>query len=311
MSLEKFYKKYNQLKKELKQETMADSLRQKSPERRSSVEFVRSPSHPMGRMKPSMFDKQPVHVRSLEFEEKKTFALDKKVLTEDEAFWLDVPATPRTSSSSQPLPAHTSPHLSPISSSQQPRLILGSSQPKRKKNLKQQKIFGRNPFQRALSSTSSSSQPMEEMTSPISPLPQQQSQPILSQAMDDMIPDDEDDDMEIEVVTHEIDPFRMYDPSLFHWEDPSFSIGPGFFSSASPCYLVPMLNEPTRRHRVLKKLEKGTLGEISEENQCMEQDLDEDIRQFLSTHIEPNVKKKRKALFVTHTHLILIHFILF
>ncbi len=129
---------------------------------------------------------------------------------------------------------------------------------------------------------------MEEMTSPISPLPQ--SQPTLSHIMDDMIPDDdEEDDMEIEVVTHEIDPFRMYDPSLFHWEDPTFSIGPGFFSSASPCYLIPMLNEPTRRDRVLKKLEKGTLGEVLEENQCMEQDVDEDIRQFLSTHKDPNV----------------------
>lgn len=299
--IEKFYKKYNQLKKELKQESIAESLRQSQPldsperieSRRSSVEFVRSPSHPMGsRMKPPMFDSSQVNVRRLsEFDGVKTTTRPpiKKVLTEDEAFWLDLPTTPKNASSSQPLPST----IFSQPTQQSPRLILGSSQPTRKKNLKQQKLFGRNPFQRAISSQELN--PLEEALSPISPLPSQQ--PVLSQIMDDMIPDDdEDDDMEgIEVVTHEIDPFRMYDPSLFHWEDPTFSIGPGFFSSVSPCHLIPMLNEPTRRDRVLKKLEKGTLGEVSKENQVMEQDMDEDIRQFLSK--DPNVKSG--YLFVT------------
>ncbi|GAA5811491.1 hypothetical protein MFLAVUS_004928 [Mucor flavus] len=267
------YKKYNQLKKELKEETEATLLQQfsnestpetdsqqtsvasQSPERlqdKSSVEFVRSPSHAK---------------------------LDRK-LTEDEAFWLGV-----NTSYSQPTPAtYTDPVLPKLTCSQ-PRLILGSSKPKKSRNLK--RSFGRNPFERAISSSQDFFDDNSSVSSVPSPI-----QPIQSFINDDAtMVEDELDEMEgVEIVNHQINPYRKYDPSLFHWEDPSFSIGPGFFSNASPCYLVPILNDPTRRDRVLRKLEKGTLGEVLEENQSMEEELDEDIRQFISTHsrLDPN-----------------------
>lgn len=330
--IEKFYRKYNRLKRQLKAETAQSQEREQadsqcslpsvsqdsqtpastsqSPERgrrRSSVEFVRSPSHPLGsRIKPSIFEskQQQINVRRLsEFEEMKSAlaasnnnskpAVLKKTLTEDEAFWLDLPPSTTTTSYSQPT-AKTSTsssfHFSQEAQTQpSPRLILGSSQPKRKKNFKQQKLFGRNPFQRA-SSSQDLLHPLEDTSSSLPPIPpspqlsQPSQQPFYRPAM---IPDDEDEDDEmIEVVTHEIDPFRKYDPSLFHWEDPTFSIGPGFFSSVSPCFTTPILNDPTRRDRVLRKLEKGTLGEVLEENQNMELDMDEDIRDFLSTQLQ-------------------------
>lgn len=366
-TIEKVYKKYNQLKKQLKAETAAQQLQEReqadsqcslpsvsqqdsqtpknssqSPERgerrRSSVEFVRSPSHPLGsRIKPSIFEskQQQINVRRLsEFEEMKSAlaasnnskplpppAALNRTLTEDEAFWLDLPlsttttttAATTTTSHSQPAAKSSSSSSSSFQFSQQPqtqpspRLILGSSQPKRKKNFKQQKLFGRNPFQRA-SSSQDLLHPLEDTSSfssssslpPIPPPSQQQplSQPT-SQSQQQpfyrfpMIPDEEEDDEDdemIEIVTHEIDPFRKYDPSLFHWEDPTFSIGPGFFSTVSPCFTTPMLNDPTRRDRVLRKLEKGTLGEVLEENQNMELDMDEDIKDFLSTQVQIDVK---------------------
>ena len=305
--VEKFYKKYNQLKKELKEELLAESLqlsqsqndtqgslgsscstRPGSPERqvqrKSSVEFIRSPSQG-SRMKASVFESKQNQRRLSAYEEIKS-ALKPKQYTEEQAFWLDLPA--KTTSASQPTSTSNSFSFSQPTSNTQPsqRLVLGSSQPQRKKNFKQQKLFGRNPFQRALSSS-------QEVVSTVHPMEDPVSSPISSQttttSMMDLIPDDdEDDDMEgIEIVTHEIDPFRKYDPSLFHWEDPSFSIGPGFFSSVSPFYLIPMLNEPSRRIRVLEKLEKGTLGEVLEENRNLEQNLDQDIRDFIANNTEP------------------------
>lgn len=286
-----------------------------SPERGrrgSSVEFVRSPSHPLGsRIKPSIFEskQQQINVRRLsEFEEMKTalaannkHTTIKRTLTEDEAFWLDLPAT--TTSLSQPTAGSSSSsfQFSPQPQTQpSPRLILGNSQPKRKKNFKQQQLFGRNPFQRA-SSSQDLLHPLEDSSS-LPPIPPSQPQ---SQTYHEpkMIPDDddEDDDM-IEVVTHEIDHFRKYDPSLFHWEDPTFSIGPGFFNSVSPCFTTPILNDPTRRDRVLRKLEKGTLGEVLEENQSMELDMDEDIRDFLSTQVQVDVSHINTIVLEPPTH---------
>lgn len=229
-----------------------------SPERsdaQHSVEFVHSPSHPSSKPK-------------------------QKKLAEDEAFWLGV-SKPELTSFSQPITTSFSfteteiPHMS----STQPtsRLILGSSQPKRKNK----QSFGRNPFQR-------SSQPVD---TPIETPVTAPAQPTQS-TQDILIDVDDDDDMEdIEIENHQINPFRNYDPSLFRWEDPSFSVGPGFFSKASTCYLLPMLNESTRRDRVLRKLEKGTLGEVLQENQNMEEDLSEDMRQFITEHsqLDPNV----------------------
>lgn len=264
------------MKKDLKEETEAALFQQsssesppescqtsttsQSPERldnKNSVEFVRSPnSH--GHIKPE------------------------RKLTEDEAFWLGV-----NTSYSQPIPTTPlEPTTSSSNSSSQPRLILGSSQPKKVKNLK--KLYGRNPFERAISS-----QELFDDNSSVSsmPSPLPASQTLTS----DMVTDDDHDDLDdmegIEIVNHQVNPFRKYDPSLFRWEDPSFSIGPGFFSNASPCYMVPMLNDPTRRDRVLYKLEKGTLGEVLKENQTMEEELDEDIKQFISTHsrLDPSV----------------------
>lgn len=259
---EKVYKKYNHLKKTLKQESEANlfsssvsppdtttsshqTSNASSPERRPNVEFVASP-HP------------------------------KKLLSEDEAFWLGVPPSSSSefTSFSQPITTSfnfTETEVAPMSSTQQPaRLILGNSQPKRKNK----QSFGRNPFQRTTPRAASIEPTVPAFTSSIP------SQPM----------NIESEDEDIEIVNHEINPFRNYDPSLFQWEDPTFSVGPGFFSKASSCYLLPMLNEPSRRDRVLRKLAKGTLGEVLPENQSMEEDLDEDMRQFITQHsqLDPN-----------------------
>ncbi|KAG2213021.1 hypothetical protein INT47_011170 [Mucor saturninus] len=280
-NIEKVYKKYNQLKKTLKQELEAglftssvsppdtttsshQTSNASSPDRRPNVEFVASP-------RPS-----PPPPSS---------SSNKKMLAEDEAFWLGVPPTSQSefTSFSQPITTSfnfTETEIPRMSSTQQPsRLILGSSQTKRK--IKQS--FGRNPFQRATEKATTtsfgSSQPQQQK--------QQQKQSQEQQPLD-METDDEDE--HIQIVNHEVNPFRNYDPSLFQWEDPSFSVGPGFFAKASSCYLLPMLNEPSRRDRVLRKLEKGTLGEVLPENQSMEEDLDEDMRQFITQHsqLDPN-----------------------
>lgn len=246
------------------QTSNASSPERLDSQRRHSVEFVHSPSHPMG-SKPAP-----------------------RKLAEDEAFWLGV-STPEFTSFSQPITTSFSfkeTEISHMSSTQQPsRLILGSSQPKRKNK----QLFGRNPFQRA-------TQDVFDDT-PVLPSSQTQS------TQEIMTDDDDDDDMEgIEIINHEVNPFRNYDPSLFHWEDPSFSVGPGFFSKASSCYLVPMLNEPTRRDRVLRKLEKGTLGEVLQENQNMEEELDDDMRQFISKYsrLDPNV-----SFFLCHKSILI------
>lgn len=354
-ALEKFYKKYNALKKELKQET--ERLKTESPlanspprssqtsptttrsvigtnSRRNSVEFVRSPSHPMSRRRPSIFDSssssQQTVRRLSEFEEMKsalasvssssqTSALNssqqQRTLTEDEAFWLDIPSTPSTTTSySQPIPSSTSSssttstttaaafQFSTASSNSQQegkpkkkrQLVLGggSSQPiiSTKRTLKQLKLFGmtQNPFQRAINSPQLSptsieaSSPGSSTSSPRPPLTSTTTKSIVEAEYEE-----DDEDEQIEIVNHEFDPFKNYDPSLFHWQDPSFSIGPGFFSQVTSS--IPILNDPKRRSRVLYKLEKGTLGEVHEENKRMEEEISEDLRAFIAANSQLDV----------------------
>lgn len=222
-----------------------------------------------------------------------------RVLAEDEAFWLGLTPT----SASQPLPsAHLEKAASPTSSSsstQPPRLKLGGSQPK-----KNQRMSKSNPFHRRQRLAQQHSKQIIETEEQLQLQSQPQRQPSLisfsqqtaSQQMD--ISDDENDDMDgIQVVYHEDNPFKNYDPSLFNWDDPTFSVGPGFFGSAKACssYMVPILNEPSRRDRILRKMEKGTLGEVTEENQAIEDELAEEIRQFISLHNidNPHVSDKK------------------
>jgi hypothetical protein len=272
-----------------------------SPQRRSteqkadSVEFERSPSHPMSRMK-SIFQQEGTSLtvrRASEVDQLKaamaaaasaassststSTSQGDRELTEDEAFWLGI-----TPTSTAATPTSSSP---PPSSSSQPRLILGGSQPNKKRTTKP-------VYRRRRQMLLTQSQPLPEPT-PQPPI-KISSQPN-NRSVYNMEEDDEDDDMEgIEIVNHEVNPFRHYDPSLFHWDDPTFSVGPGFFSSkACTSFMIPILKDSARRDRVLKKLAKGTLGEVLAENQAMEEDLDEEMREFIAnnTIIDPNVKQ--------------------
>ncbi|KAI8373501.1 hypothetical protein EDC96DRAFT_41717 [Choanephora cucurbitarum] len=262
-NIEKFYKKYNQLKKELKRASDARALEKHigSPHRQQeSIEFVRSPH------------------RSSPTQRVTTSTTATTNLAEDEAFWLGV-----SNSSSPPS------SIASTNTNSQPRLILGGSQKKKKKSLlKEQELLGRHTFHRR--HLHHFQQKEEEQNQPL---------PVKQTTNSDH-DDDDDDDMEgIEIVNHVVDPFRHYDPSVFHWEDPSFTIGPGFFGAATKVTM--MLNDPMRRDRVLRKLEKGTLGEVSEENQAMEDELEEEIRQFIAQHhiidhtIPPETTQTEKA----------------
>jgi hypothetical protein len=313
--IEKFYKKYNHLKKELKKETeVQESLSAASspsiidtqststsphrqPERKSSVEFERSPSHPMSHMK-SVFQQEGTSLsirRASEIEQFKaamtassstsTIASQgtnasqgERQLTEDEAFWLGVTPTSTTAT----------PTSSPPPSSQ-PRLILGGSQPNKKRSTKP-------VYRRRRQMLITQSQPLPEQTqhpliSNTTSSQPNNNRPVYNNFMEE---EEDDDDMEgIEIVNHEVNHFRHYDPSLFHWDDPTFSVGPGFFSSkACTSFMIPILKDSARRDRVLKKLAKGTLGEVLAENQAMEEDLDEEMREFIAnnTIIDPNVR---------------------
>lgn len=311
---EKFYKKYNHLKKELKkeselQETMSTASspsvndtqsNSTSPQhqlerRRSSIEFERSPSHPMSRMK-SVFQQEGTCLNMRRASEVDQFkaamatssststiasqgtnaSLGDRQLTEDEAFWLNV----------TPTSAIETPTSSPPPSSQ-PRLILGGSQPNKKRATKP--VY-RSRRQMLLTQ----SQPLPERTQqpPTTITSSQPNRPVYNK--NEFMDEDEDDDMEgIEIVNHEVNPFRNYDPSLFHWDDPTFSVGPGFFSSkACTSFMIPILKDSARRERVLKKLAKGTLGEVLAENQAMEEDLDEEMREFITNNTisDPNVR---------------------
>ena len=283
-NIEKFYKKYNQLKKELKRASDARALEKHigSPHRQQeSIEFVRSP-HRSSPTQRGMISSQQTVTSLSEFEDMKNTVTTSTTATtnlaEDEAFWLGVSQSP-------PPPSSTT----STNTNSQPRLILGGSQKKKKKSLlKEQELLGRHTFHRR--HLHHFQQKEEEQNQP----------PPVKQTTNSDHDDDDDDDMEgIEIVNHVVDPFRHYDPSVFHWEDPSFTIGPGFFGAATKVTM--MLNDPMRRDRVLRKLEKGTLGEVLEENQAMEDELEEEIRQFIAQHhiidhtIPPETTQTEKA----------------
>lgn len=279
------------------QDTVASSS---SQQRRNSVEYMKSPSSSGTRVNQYFHHENRedrLKVRRLSEVEGIKMAIatssststatspyGDRVLAEDEAFWLGITPT----SASQPLPnVHheevSSPTSSTSSSTQPPRLKLGGSQPK-----KNQRMSKTNPFhrrQRLAQQQVKQNTEAEESTQP----QRQPSHMSFSQttASEMEISDDESDDMNgIEIVNHEENPFRNYDPSLFNWDDPTFSVGPGFFGSAKACtsFMVPILNEPSRRDRILRKMEKGTLGEVTEENQAIEDELAEEIRQFIGLH---------------------------
>ncbi|EPB92716.1 hypothetical protein HMPREF1544_00445 [Mucor circinelloides 1006PhL] len=333
-NIEKFYKKYNHLKKDLKkameanqmedissqlsscpvfldsQNTVASSS--SSQQRRNSVEYMKSPSSSGTRVNQYFHHENRedrLKVRRLSEVEGIKMAIatssststatspyGDRVLAEDEAFWLGITPT----SASQPLPnVHheevSSPTSSTSSSTQPPRLKLGGSQPK-----KNQRMSKTNPFHRrqrlAQQQVKQNTEAEESTQSQRQPSHMSFSQTTASEME---ISDDESDDMNgIEIVNHEENPFRNYDPSLFNWDDPTFSVGPGFFGSAKTCtsFMVPILNEPSRRDRILRKMEKGTLGEVTEENQAIEDELAEEIRQFIGLHNIDNPHSLEAAL---------------
>jgi hypothetical protein len=109
----------------------------------------------------------------------------------------------------------------------------------------------------------------------------------------------------LEIEEHVDDPFRHYYPALFRWDDSNFRVGPEFFVStkALKSFGMPYLNEPLRRARVLKKLEKGTLGLAIPENYEIEKDMPDDLREFIEQNtvkppppppVEPPYKSRRK-----------------
>ncbi|KAI8364185.1 hypothetical protein BD560DRAFT_448503 [Blakeslea trispora] len=313
-NIEKFYKKYNQLKRELKQANEMRALEKHigSPHRhQESIEFVRSP-HRSSPTQRGMISSQHSVTSLSEFEDMKnsfvgtttatTTATTTTNLAEDEAFWLGVSTHEKSSSnssvssSSQASPVSQQSLAQPYASSStgtttstgsqtqssQPRLILGGSQTQKKKKksalLREQELLGRHTFHRRHLHHFQQKAEEEQQQQ------QQQQQQIKTTSHIPVQPENgDDDDMEgIEIVNHVVDPFRHYDPSVFHWEDPSFSIGPGFFGAATKVTM--MLDDPSRRDRVLRKLEKGTLGEVLEENQAMEDEMEEEIRQFITQH---------------------------
>ncbi|CAO3631863.1 unnamed protein product [Mucor fragilis] len=340
LQIEKFYKKYNYLKRDLKKamegsqmedissqlsscpvfadsqdaaSTASTTTSPSSQQRRNSVEYIKSPSSSGTRVNQYFHHENRedrLKVRRLSEVEGMKMAIatssststvagpyGDRMLAEDEAFWLGITPT----SASQPLPSvHQEEVTSPTSSTQPPRLKLGGSQPK-----KSQRMSKSNPFhrrQRLAQQQSKQNAEAEEQTQ-LQSQPRRQpslvsfSQQTASQQMD--ISDDESDDMNgIKIVNHEENPFKNYDPSLFNWDDPTFSVGPGFFGSAKACtsYMVPILNEPSRRDRILRKMEKGTLGEVTEENQAIEDELAEEIRQFISLHNIDNPHSLEAAL---------------
>lgn len=297
------------------QNTVASSS--SSQQRRNSVEYMKSPSSSGTRVNQYFHHENRedrLKVRRLSEVEGIKMAIatssststatspyGDRVLAEDEAFWLGITPT----SASQPLPnVHheevSSPTSSTSSSTQPPRLKLGGSQPK-----KNQRMSKTNPFHRrqrlAQQQVKQNTEAEESTQSQRQPSHMSFSQTTASEME---ISDDESDDMNgIEIVNHEENPFRNYDPSLFNWDDPTFSVGPGFFGSAKTCtsFMVPILNEPSRRDRILRKMEKGTLGEVTEENQAIEDELAEEIRQFIGLHNIDNPHVSRTALNLAFT----------
>ncbi|KAI8645387.1 hypothetical protein BD408DRAFT_411829 [Parasitella parasitica] len=343
-NIEKFYKKYNYLKKELKKATEvyqaedissqlssfsaivdsqdASSSSQQQQQYRESIEYMKSPTQSGTRVDQYFHHEKRedrLKVRRLSEVEDMKVAIGTssststaasingdRILTEDEAFWLEIAPT----SASQPLPTIirqevSSPASSTTTSSTQPqppRLKLGGAQPKKNQRMSKSNPFHRRQrlLQQQLKVEQQNSKQEEEQQ-------QQQQQRQSSQlaafsqdtASQMEISDDEGDDMVgIEIVNHEENPFRNYDPSLFHWEDPTFSVGPGFFGSSKACpsFMMPILNEPARRDRILRKIERGTLGEVLAENQAIEDELDKEIRQFISLHNIENPHSLEAAL---------------
>lgn len=200
-------------------------------------------------------------------------------------------------SASQPLPSdHVKSPVSveepPKASTQQPKkLILGGPQ----RHLPQlSKRF--HPFlgRRSRSYTQQEEEPKKQKPKKT---PKQRVPLVL---------DDDDDSDLFEMEEHVIDPFRHYDPALFRWDDPNFSIGPGFFMSNKACisFAVPFLADPVRKEKVLKKLEKGTLGEPTAENYAMEEDIDEELKEFIKNNTVDVRKKTKSFVFILTVNLI-------
>lgn len=333
--LEDYYKKYNKMKKDLQtmKKKASQSQQSTSPSQQipsQTVQYVKSPSNSQEKVK-EFFEqgqykaKRETRVKKAtlsEVEELKAIlgganhVFTQGGVTEDE-FWLDDSSSTTSSSSrldsrayaSQPLPSSHSrspPYgQSPQSSTQLPkRLILGGPIP-----LKRSSSSNRfNPFSRRHRLNQQTQELLKEdkeaAGSPTSaaPLKRQQSTPRTT-PREPIVFDDEDDEM-IEINDHKENPFRHYDPSLFHWEDANFSVGPGFFLSdkVSTSFAVPFLRDPARCERVRSKLEKGTLGEPTKENFAMEVDFEDDVRAF----IEQNAVKVRHGFIVKIKNLIII-----
>jgi hypothetical protein len=145
------------------------------------------------------------------------------------------------------------------------RLILGGSQPIPKKNIMlEQKLFGH-----------LIQNPRNSNTSTMKVEPKTEQAELNTQDIQMTMSDDEDD---FQVLNRQLDPFRMY------CDADSPSIGPGYFNSARVTHAIPLVDnesERQRRDRILYKLEKGTLGERVEENVRLEEEMDDDIKEFL------------------------------
>ncbi|KAI7906089.1 uncharacterized protein BX663DRAFT_498745 [Cokeromyces recurvatus] len=361
-NIEKFYKKYNQLKKELQKESEArekkSSLKsdqttlvsdvdsQQTADSQASTQSVhlsRQLTHEnisiVGSLQPSDLDRinsfmtqdgsQQDHLNMNEVNNdlknsltsSPTMSLSKvngRPLTEEEAFWLETTSTSSSTTAtttasptstiisfSQPLPPKTNmldeedTVMTDVPSTQQPRLILGSSQSRKNPYLLKTPRRIHNPYLRRQQLNQQAKQQHQNSLKQyfMTQQPLLEGKPnhytvSMSQPIDDYYSDsmrmkltesDDDDDEPFKIEEHKINPFRHYDPSLFHSDDPTFSVGPGFFNSNKVyrSFMIPFLNEPSRRKRVLMKLKKGTLGLVSAENKAMEEDIDEDLRHFI------------------------------
>ncbi|RCH96608.1 hypothetical protein CU097_013516 [Rhizopus azygosporus] len=142
---------------------------------------------------------------------------------------------------------------------------------------------------------------------------------------DDNTSEDDDDDDEtaklFTIVEYQENHFRHYDPSIFRWDDPDFSIGPQFFGSHAVCKNY--LTDPIRRARIQEKLKKGILGEVNKENDLLEQEIlrkvQEEYKDMLpklipktnpktETNTEKVIEFKRKPIQRRQTRLVKIKF---
>ncbi|KAI8332488.1 hypothetical protein BC941DRAFT_436830 [Chlamydoabsidia padenii] len=284
--VERVYKDYNKKKKQLRQlsativpDTLSQPVlydSQSSPSssqqkrRRSSqasVEYIRSPSHRLSRMKYVDHLERPA--TPLDFgssSSQTTDQVSQKSNTNDEdSFWLG---------SSQ-------------SSSQNSLLFMDDTNKRRKKKntALEQRLFGHLIWKPT--DTLSPALKAEKDT-----LPPPDNDPLVDNPLVDDLPsthdddDDDDDDLTVKgliITERELDPFRHFDPTLVNQLQGDL-VMPGLFASsrARSTIMVPMMKDDVERHqRIMEAIRLGTLGERRQDD-----GPDQDLKQFMEENTD-------------------------